>query len=560
MAETKKTATQSQLLMSITGREVSRGSYNPKTTKREISLRGKSSSDLNDMVSFHESYHSFLNGSTTFGIAMMFCGSLIKLNERPFAGCVSEMIEHTILTHETYATVHGLLTASRGDVSSSLLNDFPAYQSHLDRFIDIFEPEDGIGLANMALANAARAAMQTPVFTWLLETPCEQWYKLPLDTWNDPDLRFKALLKPDIIREAKEAMFGELMKSSSTLNALTKPDCSSSDQWNAISRAESDDFVPVYQAAFKIFSKKLEQLGFNQAGYDDQREQLSVLISKVEIALGPDSNKTFLLPKEGEDYETVMGDFRREVLSIRDHELPLFITDLKEQEPNVIQVFVHKGNSGQHLQFVSMPLQKAERLFQITTNSTAVKRLNTEHLTGFRRLARTPEYQVEFLNVSENEARNLIENIPEVKLYNTVSLVTSRDQVWLEHWTGENKLLSQNLGIIIDDDPIFLMNQLALEGVDVNVFGGRMEIPVENQDSIVLDFIAFIKTNEPQKFYFTPCTLSLRTAILKLADDKGKPFTIERDLPEQWQNYIVNTFFNLVQEEGRFGAAFWISR
>jgi hypothetical protein len=56
------------------------------------------------------------------------------------------------------------------------LKDFPSYQVHLERFIDKFEPDEGIGLANMALSNAARIAMQTPIYTWLLETPCERWH------------------------------------------------------------------------------------------------------------------------------------------------------------------------------------------------------------------------------------------------------------------------------------------------------------------------------------------------------------------------------------------------
>jgi len=547
--------------MSIAGRDVSRGSYNPVTTAREIALGGKSSADLNEMVSFHESYHAFLNASTTFGVAMVYCGALIEVSERPFFGIVSDMVDRSIVTHETFATVRGLLTASYGDVSSPLLNSFPDYLVHLDRFVEIFEPRHGIGLATMALTNAARAAMQVPLYSWLRETPCEQWHQLPLETCNDPDLRFKALLKPEIVRAAKTAMLEALGNTSSILKDLARKNSSTSDQWRAISQATLKEFVPPDIAAFDVFAKALEQEGFGRAGYDDQRHQLSALTSKVEVALGPGSNQKFMSPQEEEDLAAVIGDFRREVLSFRDHGLPLVVTDLEEQNSNVIQAFVHSGNAGQHLQFVSMPLNKAEHVFRIVQNCAALKRLNSEHLSGFRRLARTPDggYRVEFLVVEEDKARSLTKDMQDVTLYKTLSLVTTRDKAWSSTWTSDVGFLTGNHGVVIDDDPIALMERLAERGGDVSVVGYRMNLPVQNHDSIVLDLIAYRSETEPDRLYFTPCTSSLRTAVLKLALDKGKPFTIEKNLPSKWQKFLADTLFNLLQEEGRFGAAFWVS-
>lgn len=555
----RSSATRDQLLMSVTKRDTSRGSYSPSTTEREIAFGSKSSSELNEMISFHESHHAFLNASTTFGIAMVYCGSLVETSETPFLNLVREMIDHSITTHETFATVRGLLTATNGDISSWLLQDFPSYQVHFDRFLEFFEPHQGIGLATMALSNAARIAMQTPIYPWLLETPCERWLELPFEDWNNPDARFEVLLNKDVIRAAKKAMLDVLADSTSILSELTQEHTSASDQWNAISKAKPDDFVPAETAAFDVFATALEQTGFARSGYDDQRAQLSLLTAKVEAALGPDSNQRFESPKEGEDYQTVIADFRREVLSLRDKGLPLFVTDLEEQERHVIEAFVHKGSKGKHLQFVSMPLMKAKRVFQLAENCGALKRLNSEHLSGFRRLARTPEggFRVEFLAVEEHEAAELVLSLTDVLIYKSLSLVTSRDETWSAKWLGAGKFFEASQKIIIDDDPVALMNRLADQNELISVVGYRMNMPVQNQGNIVLDLIAFRAAAEPERLYFTPCTSSLRTAVLKLAMDSGAPFNIEKSLPEEDQKFLADTLFNLLQEEGRFGAAFW---
>lgn len=554
------TATRSQLLMSVTKREMSRGSYSPSSTNREIAFGSKSSAELNEMVSFHESHHAFLNASTTFGIAMVYCGALVETNEKPFMALLSDMIDRSIVTHETFATVRGLLTASYGDISAPLLEDFPSYKVHLDRFIDKFEPDQGIGLANMALSNAARIAMQTPIYAWLLETPCARWYELPLEGWNTPDQRFKTLLKRDLIRDAKDALRQELAQSESPLKVFAEPDAGFKAEWNALSKASPDDFVTAELAAFEVFAKALKEAGHHPSGYDDQKEQLVELTEKIQSALGPDSNQQFVTPKEGEDYEAVIGDFRREILSLRDVGLPLFITDLEEQDPKVIEAFIHKGSQGNHLQFASMPLDKAAKVFQIAENCAALRRLSDENISGFRRLAHAPEggYRVEWLAVSDDEAQRLVENIRDTAIYKTVSLITTRDEVWVADWQEPTGFLDGHVGVVIDDDPIAVMERLASDDDQVQVIGYRMNMPVQDQGNIILDLIAFRAANKPDRLYYTPCTSSLRTAVLKLAHDRGAPFKIEKELPQPDQKYLADTLFNLLQEEGRFGAAFWV--
>jgi len=554
------TATRSQLLISVTKREMSCGSYSPSSTNREIAFGSQSSAELNAMVSFHESHHAFLNASTTFGVAMVYCGALVEVDEKQFMELMGDMIDRSILTHETFATVRGLLTASYGDTSAPLLRDFPSYQAHLDRFIDKFEPDQGIGLANMALSNAARIAMQPPIYTWLLETPCNRWHELPLENWNDPDLRFRTLLKRNIIREAKNAMREVLAQSDSALNIFTKRDAGYKAEWNALSKAAPDDFVAAELAAFEIFAAALKDASHHPSGYDDQKERLSELTEKIQAGLGPNSNQKFMTPKEGKDYEAVIGDFRREILSLRDVGLPLFITDLEEQDPGVIEAFIHKGSQGNHLQFVSMPLDKAAKVFQIAENCAALRRLSTENISGFRRLAHAPEggFRIEWLAVREDEAQKLVQIINETVIHKTVSLITTRDDIWKSDWQQPTSFLNGPLGVVIDDDPIALMELLADDSDQVQVVGYRMNMPVQNQDTIILDLIAFKAAKEPDRLYFTPCTSSLRTAILKLASDRGAPFKIEKELPRADQKFLADTLFNLLQEEGRFGAAFWV--
>lgn len=102
------------------------------------------------------------------------------------------------------------------------------------------------------------------------------------------------------------------------------------------------------------------------------------------------------------------------------------------------------------------------------------------------------------------------------------------------------------------------MDRLTDQNKLISVVGYRMNMPVQDQGNIVFDLIAFRAAAEPERLYFTPCTSSLRTAVLKLAMDRGAPFKIEKSLPEEDQKFLADTLFNLLQEEGRFGAAFWV--
>ena len=226
----------------------------------------------------------------------------------------------------------------------------------------------------------------------------------------------------------------------------------------------------------------------------------------------------------------------------------------------MIEAFIHKGSQGNHLQFVSMPLQKAARVFQMDENCAALRRLTKENISGFRRLAHAPEggFRVEWLAVSDDQAQRLVETIQETAIYKTVSLVTTQDDVWVSDWQDPASFLNGHVGVVIDDDPIALMDRLAGDSDQVQVIGYRMNMPVQNQGNIVLDLIAFKTKKEPERLYFTPCTSSLRTAILKLTHNRGASFKIEKELPQADQKFLADTLFNLLQEEGRFGAAFWV--
>ena len=81
------------------------GSYDPRDLARRIRLGNDRGSPVARMVSWHESFHAFLNASTCHGNAMIFSGILTSSGFSRFEPLVRRMIDASFLTHETYATV-----------------------------------------------------------------------------------------------------------------------------------------------------------------------------------------------------------------------------------------------------------------------------------------------------------------------------------------------------------------------------------------------------------------------------------------------------------------------
>ena len=193
------------------GGSAAEGAYSPARNDRTLRLGDHHGSTVARMVSFHETFHAFLNASTTFGGGMIFAGALQEAGELGFDLLVGRMIEAAIDTHETYATLSSIYAASEGWYDASLLDDYPLYQRYFTRFADLFDLGDRPFLTSVCVDASARVAMQTRLLA--------DWAKLPVTAWCDlawapghtPDHRLAMILTPGVAKSAQDAVEAALL-------------------------------------------------------------------------------------------------------------------------------------------------------------------------------------------------------------------------------------------------------------------------------------------------------------------------------------------------------------
>jgi hypothetical protein len=151
------------------------GFYDPICNVRSVRLDRDRTSALARMISWHETFHAYLNASTTHGVAMMFAGALANAQPR-FMDMVLRFVPSCRTTHEAYATVAAASAVSQDGVDAALLANYPSYQPFLAAFDTTFPtaPMQPM-LTMMGLTSCARAAMQTCAYAPLLATPCGSW-------------------------------------------------------------------------------------------------------------------------------------------------------------------------------------------------------------------------------------------------------------------------------------------------------------------------------------------------------------------------------------------------
>lgn len=134
------------------------GAYHPVGNVRYVSLGADHSTKIASMVSWHESFHAFLNSSTTFGSVMIIAGLVADAGYPDFDALVYRMIDFAVETHEGYATVAALQAVSRSGIDPGLLAEYPDYQRYLSTFLELFDPARPI-ISTIALSSCARTAM-----------------------------------------------------------------------------------------------------------------------------------------------------------------------------------------------------------------------------------------------------------------------------------------------------------------------------------------------------------------------------------------------------------------
>jgi hypothetical protein len=519
------------------------GSFNLVGNTRSVSASHSFAAPRTRMISYHEGCHAFLNASTSFGGAITFTGALVNAGFSQFQPLLTQLKDACLTTHETYATVAALCSASDGRMSHEFLSEFPTYMAYLSYFEESFGRSARSFVTIIAFTSCARAAMQTPVDTALFARPCHEWPEIRLELKDRPDQRFDQLMTPALAQAAIEAvdLLRMDLEPAEYRNILAKLDIAGQDLLNARS--------------FEVYAAALADLGHARPSYNVDRDGALRLITKIKEFAGEAMEAEFHVPIDMDgDQAAVFLDYRKEEFRIAQQPLRAVFGDAANYVDDKGRSFILSGSGDRYLQFVAMPRDKARFLYH-AVGGRDVLNAAPAILAGVRQRWSAPGegLRVEFLAYTRDRLLKLIEIVAPVDILPIITTSAIADEAWRAEWSSPPVIVKRFLALI-DTDPFALLERYAGQSdTNLTFFGARLAPPSDDY----MEVFCLSAKGDPDVLYFTPCTTALRQAVFKYAQMEHPHVTYQFEEIRDWMPMLQRAVGHVVNEEGHFGFDFW---
>jgi hypothetical protein len=541
------------------------GEYSPLENARNLSLGNDHASRAARMVSFHETFHAILNGSTTFGNGMILAGALHAAGDPGYAELVERMISSALATHETYATLASIYSAAEGAYDRSLLIGYQDYLGLFDRVATVMELNDRPFIASVCVGSIARAAMQTTLLETWLDAPCEAWPRMVWTEDQTPDIRLDYLLQPAILDRARMAVEGALKRSAAPMARLAGERLSDEETRELLRRSGTGEQDKVSEAAFEIFSEILAAGGLPRPSFDAQRSQAQEIIARVVGYAGERLKTTFYVPENAEaDRNAVLQDFRTERIVLRPARQLAQLGAIKDVDRESFSGFIRHREELRYLQLVALPAAKALRIYRPPPGGHAIAGVG-ECLTGVRRRLSSklfkPAGLVEIVCLDVPQDLLIWKNEdPELKIHAIVSAKVLYETAWPKTWLTRESSRIDELAVLIDIDPFHLAKHLAgMATLQLNQARVHWEQNDEPEMSVPerLDVLVMTTDERPEIIHFTPCSGPLMDAIIDFAKRELPNVRIGGSLDSRQAKVLNLAISHVIREEPMFGFDFW---
>ncbi len=534
------------------------GLYDILKNERFVNLGQDHSRDEARMVSLHEGFHAFLNSSTTFGNTMMFVAALAEIGEPGFVELLERMIGDAVETHETFATVAAVCALAQDRIEGKLLALYPDYQRFLQTFFDAFGSERPT-LAAVALTSCARVAMQTSIYARLLTTPCSDWPSLTWLPEQNPDWRFRYLLRPVAVGAAFSAMDQALKSFGEPLIQLLDPGITTAQAKVLLAHAPVESVERLNEASYTAFARILGASGVPKPDYSDQRNGLLDVIGRVQTHAGDRLNMTFAVPESLDDLAATMANYRHERLVLREKRDAARFFDACNYGPQIVDAFVGHGQGGPHVQFVAMTKAKVAALYVPKKGWDEVEAFPGDVLTGLRcRYVPVDGLPiVQFLLIPLPQLTEIMRSgAPRASVVPVLSAVAINSPLWFNEWQLHGASMAPRWLVEVDTDPFELVDELGASGATLHMSFARLQADAANKASII-EVLCMVSEARPNQAYFLPCSAPFRDAVAAYAQLKDFPVDVSAAFLEKWRELLSPAFSHLIREEGRFGNRFW---
>ncbi len=544
----------------LNGSNMPSGSYDPKTQARRIRTGEDPRAPTARMASNHELYHSMLATTTGFGTVSILTGAMMAHGKEEMRTLFQQLMRHSHYTHEAFATASGLFSVSRGaSYDTDLLKDYPAYQTYFNLWQPLMAKAPHPILAQVALEQLTRLAMQPGLDLTLAKKPITDWQGFRLDTPLQPDARLKKLLSEEFL----EVMFrakpqldrhAQLVVDQLHNNSLTIGDGRA-----LIRQAKNDIVLDAFGGLyFELAKHRLDNLGLPSLDYNGHMAFTQELTQLTEIYLGV--ILPFRPPKTDETREDILlADFASETLTLHEGSLPAFIVDSED----LVNFDAHDflGGTKEEPRVHILGYNKARLRNQYTFDPESSELLNLwpyDPLLALRRRitdTNSDELQaIELIGVSTPEALGKLAKLwpNHTKYVPIVSARTLQDELWRKTWFEILRGLGP-LPVLLDISPFAALRSWRSNGLKILYHRVTMQFE-GNAVEEAAKFEIFVWYIEQERLiYFTPLTANLAGAIAYESRKYPNHFISEASFVNENQDLLILAFSHVVREEWTFG-------
>ncbi len=536
------------------------GSYSPKTGARTLHLGKDHTSPLADMVALHENFHWLLNASTTFGVAMVLAGALDRAGEPGMEALIERMIEASVETHETYATLSGIYAASLSIYDRSLLDEYPDYQGYYDRMAALLDLENAPFISSICIAAAARVAMQTDLLDRWATMPCSDWATTSWDQADTPDARFARVTNPAALAAAQQALGQAISSASAPIQSLARGKLSREDRIRAVVEASQPEQEALQALAFQAIAEACFSPGPGRPQWLAQREATRKANQQVIDYAGPRLRIRLQTSDNlDKDFDATFLSAREERLVISPAKLPAVLHEAGIETEVQPSWFVAQGfDYGPHVQVVAIPFDKLPALYDLKDPPS--DRPPQETLTVLRRFVETPSLPVRgFVHMLELASPADLPLLPgsqtPAPLFVMASASAFMNPQWMTDWLLPLRKRGAVMAVLVDIDPFdfipFWARKSRQQMVRVRLNPGNHGLP-DN-----MSFLVFFGGDDPDFMLFAPCSKAF-VQCFQMMIERGN-YNIDPDgaLSERQDQIVQLAVVHILREEGKFGFSSW---
>lgn len=537
------------------------GWYDPASQMRAVFSDKDPRSSISLMVSNHEIYHSHLATTTGFGTVSILIGALVHLGHSALEPLFNQLMIGSLLCHEEYATISSIFVTGKGDFDDSLLENYPQYQAYRSAWQELRDLAPHPLLAQVAIENLTRAAMQGGIDHQLSRYASDEWHSFRLKEEDAPSERLYSLRDVGFLKvlfRAKPDFHGGKAHLADRLIAAKLSDEESCGLLHSEEGQEFlDEFAYLY---FRLAQNRLQSQGQTCLDFNGHSQFTDPLITKAQALAGETVLLPFRRPHDDESpIDQVSSELAQEYLMLSDEPYNAIFADIRDVE-ELGADFVLGGTDGKKwVQILAVPKCRLYAQYRFEDESAVeLEAWEEETITCLRRRIIDEDtgrvQYVELLAIPDIETlQHFAGQWGELERATaSMSVLAMQSDEWLNTWLPVFRGMGP-IPVLVDSDPFSMMRRWNKAGLSVHC--NRLSMAFENSQrnqERKIEVFAWKVGDEPMIF-FCPISGALSSALQRYARRLGENFSVNGEFIQDAMNALIPAVSHLLQEERQFG-------